>query len=339
VSKEQNDIDELITRSLAGETTTEEEKNLSAWIALAEKNKVHYEKLKKAFMLGDSYYKKEKQPEPVLDIDQEWNHFLKQIDANPKDNVRTLHHPIKTSSVWMRVAAALLLVVVSGFIINYFISSNKTTVIETADATQQITLPDGSQVTLNKNSQLSYTTDFGKETRSVSLKGEAFFDVARDPQKRFVISANEATVEVLGTSFNVQAYDSEKQLEVVVATGIVKLSVPNVKQEVTLQAGDRGVYARTEKQLTQITNTDINFMAWKTRKLMFMETDLYTVIETINHAYQTNITIAANVPATCLVTVTFDQQSLEAILNVLKTTLNLTYKTENGTIIITDAGC
>jgi len=339
VSKEQNDIDELITRSLAGETTPEEEKSLLAWVALAEKNMEHYGKLKRAFMLADSYYKKEKQPEPVLDIDQEWNHFLKQIDAKPKDNVRTLHHPTKTSSVWMRVAAALLLVVVSGFIINYFISSNKTMVIETADATQEITLPDGSQVTLNKNSQLAYTNDFGKETRSVSLKGEAFFDVARDPQKRFVISANEATVEVLGTSFNVQAYDSEKQLEVVVATGIVKLSVPNVKQEVTLQAGDRGVYARTEKQLTQITNTDINFMAWKTRKLMFMETDLYTVIETINHAYQTNITIAANVPATCLVTVTFDQQSLEAILNVLKTTLNLTYKTENGTIIITDAGC
>lgn len=339
MSKEQNDIDELITRSLAGETTAEEEKNLSAWIALAEKNKEHYEKLKRVFMLGDAYYKKPKQAEPALDIDQEWNHFLKQIDAKPKDNVRTLHHPTKTSSIWMRAAAALLLVVVSGFIINYFISANKTTVIETADATQEITLPDGSQVTLNKNSQLAYTNDFGKETRSVSLKGEAFFDVARDPQKRFVITANEATVEVLGTSFNVQAYDAEKQLEVVVATGTVKFSVPNEKQEVTLQAGDRGVYARTEKQLTQITNTDINFLAWKTRKFIFMETDLYTVIETINHAYQTNITIAANVPATCMVTVTFDQQSLEAILNVLKTTLNLTYKTENGTIIITDAGC
>jgi len=339
VSKEQNDIDELITRSLAGETASEDEKSLLAWIALAETNKEHYEKLKRAFMLGDSYYKKAKQAEPLLDIDQEWNHFLKQIDAKPKDNVRTLHHPTKTSSVWMRVAAALLLVVVSGFIINYFISSNKTTVIETANATQEITLPDGSQVTLNKNSQLSYTTDFAKETRSVSLKGEAFFDVARDPQKRFVISAKEATVEVLGTSFNVQAYDSEKQLEVVVATGTVKLSVPNAKQEVTLQAGDRGVYARTEKQLTQITNIDINFMAWKTRKLIFMETDLSTVIETINHTYQTNITIATNVSATCMVTVTFDQQSLEAILNVLKTTLNLTYKTENGTIIITDAGC
>jgi transmembrane sensor len=339
VSKEQNDIDELITRSLAGETTAEEGKNLSAWIALAEKNKEHYEKLKRVFLLGDSYYKKAKQPEPALNIDQEWNHFLKQIDAGHKDNVRTLNSPAKTYSMWMRVAAALLLVVVSGFIVNYFISTNKTTVIETADAMQEITLPDGSRVMLNKNSQLSYTPDFGKESRHVSLKGEAFFDVARDLQKPFIISASEATVEVLGTSFNLQAYDAKKLLEVVVATGTVKLSVPNVKQEVTLQAGDRGVYAHSEKQLTQITNTDINFLAWKTRKLIFMETDLNTVIETINQAYQTNITIEAKVPATCLVTVTFDQQNLEAVLNVLKTTLNLTYKTDNGTIIITDAGC
>ena len=339
MSNEQNDIDELITRSLAGETNAEDEKNLSAWVALAEKNKEHYEKLKRAFMLGDAYYKKAKQPEPLLDIDQEWNHFLKKIDPADKDNVRSLNTRSKTHSMWMRVAAALLLVVVSGFIVNYFISMNKTTVIETADAPQEITLPDGSHVTLNKNSLLSYTTDFGKETRSVSLRGEAFFDVKRDPKKPFVISANEATVEVLGTSFNVQAYDSKSQLEVVVATGTVKLSVPNSKQEVTLQAGDRGVYARSEKYLTQITNTDMNFLAWKTRKLIFMETDLYTVIETINNTYQTNITITADLPATCVVTVTFDRQSIEAILNVLKTTLNLTYRTENGTIIITDAGC
>jgi transmembrane sensor len=338
VSNEQNDIDELITRSLAGETTAEEEKNLSDWITLTEKNKEHYQKLKRAFMLGDRYFKNTKQPEPVLDIDREWNHFLKQIDSSKSDNVRTLS-PVKTYSMWMRAAAALVLVVLSGFIINYFISANKTTLIETADATQEITLPDGSHVTLNKNSQLSYSTDFVKETRNVSLQGEAFFDVRRDPKKPFVINTNEATIEVLGTSFNVQAYDSKNQLEVVVATGTVKLSVPNAKQEVTLQAGDRGVYERSEKYLTQITNTDINFLAWKTRKLIFMETDLRTVIETINNTYQTNITIAVDLPATCVVTVTFDQQSIEAILNVLKTTLNLSYRTENGKIIITDAGC
>ncbi len=339
MSKVQNDIDELITRSLAGETTAEEEQNLSAWRVLSDGNSKHYQNLKRAFLLGDSYYKKEKQPEPVVDVDQEWNHFLKQIDTGNKDNVRSFNSPAKAYSMWMRVAAALLLLVVSGFIVNYFISTNKTTVIETADATQEITLPDGSRVTLNKNSQLSYTPDFGKETRHVSLKGEAFFDVVRDPQKPFIISASEATVEVLGTSFNVQAYDAKKLLEVVVTTGTVKLSVPKAKQEVTLQAGDRGVYAHSEKQLIQITNTDINFLAWKTRKLIFMETDLSTVVETINQAYQTNITITAKVPATCVVTVTFDQQNLEAILNVLKTTLNLTYKTDNGTIIITDAGC
>lgn len=334
MNSNQSDIDELIARSLAGESTAEEEERLSSWVAFSDDNRLHFQKMKRVITLSDAYYKT-KQQEPNLDLDQEWNHFLIQIDSRKE---RILRPAAKSYSLWMRVAAAVLLVVAAGSIFNLFFS-DKTTVIETADATQLITLPDGSRVTLNENSQLSYPIDFGKSNRTVTLKGEAFFEVARDPQKPFIISANEATVEVLGTSFNVQAYDTRKKIEVVVATGTVKLSVPTMKQAVTLQAGDRGVYSRANKELTNATNADINFLAWKTRKIIFIETDLRTVVETLNHAYGANIIIEARVPDTCLVTVTFDQQSLEAALNVLKTTLNLTYRIENGKIVITHAGC
>ncbi|MBL7861259.1 MAG: FecR domain-containing protein [Cyclobacteriaceae bacterium] len=334
MNSNQNDIDELIARSLAGESTAEEEERLSTWIAQSDDNRQRFQKIKRVLTLSDAYYKT-KQQEPNLDINQEWNHFLTLIDSGKE---RKLRPAAKSYSLWMRVAAAVLLVVAVGSIFNLFVS-DKTTVIETADATQLITLPDGSQVTINENSQLTYSTDFGKSTRTLTLKGEAFFDVARDPQKPFIISANEATIEVLGTSFNVQAYDTGKKIEVVVATGTVKLSVPTMKQAVMLQAGDRGVYSRTDKELTNATNADINFLAWKTRKIIFIETELHTVVETLNHAYGANIILEAKVPDTCLVTVTFDQQSLDAVLNVLKTTLNLTYRIENGKIVITHAGC
>lgn len=334
MNSNQNDIDELIARSLAGESTAEEKERLSTWIAQSDDNRERFQKMKRVLALSDAYYKT-KQQEPNVDLDQEWNHFLTQIDSSKE---RTLRPAAKSYSLWMRVAAAILLVVAAGSIFNLFFS-DKTTVIETADATQLITLPDGSQVTLNENSQLSYADDFGKNTRIVTLKGEAFFDVARDPQKPFIISANEATVEVLGTSFNVQAYNTDKKIEVVVATGTVKFSVPKMNQAVTLQAGDRGVYSRENKELTNALNADINFLAWKTRKIIFIETDLRIVIETLNHAYGANIITEVKVPDTCLVTVTFDQQSLDAVLNVLKTTLNLIYRIENGKIVITHAGC
>ncbi len=339
MNKDQNHIDDLISRSLAGEASAEEEKQLAAWIAQQEENNQHYQKIKQAFDLSGKYFANQASKEPNLNIDQEWNHFLSQVNKNKTDNVRTLVPERNPFQFWTRIAAAVLLVVASGFIINYFISNNNDTQFQTADNTQEISLPDGSRIALNRNSELSYASDFGKTSRTVTLTGEAFFEVERDPQKPFIIKINEATIEVLGTSFNVQGYINRNELEVVVETGTVKFSVSEANKNVLLKAGDRGVFEKQSKELVSTTNTDINFLSWKTRKIVFMESDLRSVVDALNKIYNANITIAAQVPETCVVTVTFDQQSLEAVLNVLKTTLNLTYTVKDGQIEITDAGC
>jgi len=339
VNKDQNHIDDLIARSLAGEASAEEEKQLAAWIAQQEENNQHYQKIKRTFDLSGVYFANKTSKEPNLDIDQEWNHFLSQANKNKMDNVRSLVPERNPFQLWSRIAAAVLLVVASGFIINYFISNNNDTQFQTADNTLEISLPDGSRIALNRNSELSYASDFGKTSRTVTLTGEAFFEVERDPQKPFIIQINEATIEVLGTSFNVQGYINRNELEVVVETGTVKFSVSEANKNVLLKAGDRGVFKKQSKELVSTTNTDINFLSWKTRKIVFTESNLRSVVDALNKIYNANITIAAQVPETCVVTVTFDQQSLEAVLNVLKTTLNLTYIVKDGQIEITDAGC
>jgi len=339
VNKEQNYIDDLISRSLTGEATVEEQQELSTWVALQEENKKYYQKIKQTFDLSGEYYSKKESKVPNLDIDKEWNHFLNQIEKKETANIRSITPNKSSYAMWARMAAAVLLVVASGFVINYFLSRDNDIQFETAENTLEVTLPDGSHVALNHNSKLTFTADYGTQARTVKLTGEGFFEVERNPQKPFVIEVNDATVEVLGTSFNVQGYDSRKELEVVVETGVVKFSVPGVNKDVTLKAGDRGVYQKEKKNLSSRENKDINFLAWKTRKLVFEENDLRSVIETLNNVYQANISIATEVPDTCVVTVTFDQQSLEAILNVLKTTLNLTYTIKDGKIEITHAGC
>jgi transmembrane sensor len=339
VNKEENHIDDLITRCLTGEATSDEQKQLSAWIALQEENRKHYQKIKQAFDLSGEYYAKKETKVPNLNLDQEWNHFLNQIEKKETANIRSIAPEKNSYPMWARMAAAVLVLVASGFVINYFLSSNNNIHFETADNTLEVTLPDGSHVALNHNSQLSFAPEYGTQTRTVSLKGEGFFEVERNPQKPFIIEVDGATIEVLGTSFNVQGYNTRKELEVVVETGTVKFSVADVKKGVTLNAGDRGVYQKEKKDLSGRVNKDINFLSWKTRKLVFEENDLRSVVETLNHVYQANISIATQVPDTCVVTVTFDQQSLEAILNVLKTTLNLTYTIKGGQIEITHAGC
>lgn len=334
MNNNQNDIDELITRSLAGESSAEDEQRLKAWIALSKENDRYYQKLSRAMALADRHYQTQSLV-PEVNIDAEWNQFLGTIGKKEKNNVRTL----APGGWWLRIAAAVFLIVTSGVIYNYFSKADDWIIVETAAITKDITLPDGSQITLNQNSSLSYQKSFNKTDRKVKLQGEAFFEVAHNPSKPFSISINSATVEVLGTSFNVRSDNSTEIVEVVVASGAVKLSGPDKAGQVQLRAGDVGVYSRSQNILTNRVNTDENFIAWKTRKLTFKETNLRLVVETLEKAYNVQIVISTTVPDTCLVTVSFDQQDLNAVLNVLKTTLNLEYKTQNGKIEIIHAGC
>jgi transmembrane sensor len=333
-------VKELITKYLADEASSEEAHALQDWITQAPENERQYLAYKKVFELSQQHYAQKAEETHTVDIDQEWNHFMNNIReraVEPETKVRMLEKP--SHSLWYKVAAAVLLVAVSGWIITKFVGSDEDVTYQTASNTMTVKLPDGSQVILNRNSELSYSASFDDKNRTVVLEGEAFFDVAPNPQKPFIIQANDARVEVVGTSFNVLAYDSMEDVEVVVQSGVVTLSGGDLKSEVKLQAGDKGIYSKASHQLSSGVNKDINFLSWNTRKIVFTEDDLRTVVATLNKTYHTNISIAADIPASCVVTVTFDQQSLNAVLNVLETTLNLTFRTNGNRIEITAAGC
>jgi len=308
------------------------------WIAQTEENERQYAALKKIFDLTQKHYASKSQEKLDINVDQEWNHFINQINKKEAP-VRPIQPVTESSRTWYKIAATLLILVISGFVINYFVSRNREILYQTADNTLTISLPDGSKVSLNRHSQLSYSAAFGKEKRNVILKGEAFFDVSHNAIKPFMIHVDNAIVEVVGTSFNVRAYDIHKEVEVIVKTGVVKLSIPELHKEVKITAGEKGTYARSAHNLNHSNNQDVNFLSWKTQTLVFEESDLRTVVETLNRTYDVNITMSASIPPSCVVTVTFDHQSLDAVLHVLETTLNLTYHRNGNQIEITSSGC
>jgi ferric-dicitrate binding protein FerR (iron transport regulator) len=329
--------DDLIIRHLTGETSAEEEKQMHAWLAQLPENEKHYLEVKKILELGSRHYAQSSKGRPDINIDKEWSRFVSAI-SEKKVPVRAIV-PENSSRLWLRIAAALLLLFVSGFIINYFVFNNTEIQFQSGNSTLPVVLSDGSKIILNKNSRLSYASNFGEKDRRVTLKGEAFFDVERNTLKPFVIAVNQAEVEVLGTSFNVQGYDDRKEIEVIVQTGVVRFSVQQENRDVELMAGQKGVYSKAARKLISGVNEDLNFLSWNTRKIVFVENDLRSVVETLNETYQVNIILPATIPATCVVTVTFDHQTLESVLNVLKTTLNLTYKINGSQIEIVAAGC
>lgn len=329
---DRNDINDLITKHLISETSPDEEKALSVWINENDANRRHYEEFQKTFQLTEEYFAIPAGENLDLNPDEEWDHFTAKIASG-----KASRH-LSTGQFWLRIAASLLFLIAVASLLYYYGTANTTT-HQTAGMRETVTLPDGSQVTLNRNTSLSYDKSFGREIRRVTLEGEAFFDVTSDSQKPFIIITDEAKVQVLGTSFTVNAYDSTDHVEVIVQTGIVSLQGKEAADHVQLTAGQKGIYSKANETLTSGTNNDPNFLSWKTQRLVFVENDLSTVIETLEKTYHVDVTISGDVPVSCVVTVTFDKQSLESVLKVLESTLNLKYTINGNKVEITEAGC
>jgi transmembrane sensor len=333
--KDDNNIFEnLISKSLVGEATAAEEKQLQEWIAENPENEKAFAQSKRVLELSNNHYANQTSESSQIDIDSEWKHFVDTIESN---KTKVVAMEMTKPNRWLKIAASIALILASGYIINYYVTKSNVIEYQTADLSQEIILPDQSTVTLNRHSSLSYTRDYGKKSRKVKLNGEAFFEVTPDKEKTFIINTSNSEIQVLGTSFNVQTVGDIT--EVVVASGIVKFSNKNTNKGIILKAGDKGLLNTTDSDLTLTENKDSNYISWKTRKIVFDESDLNAVLKTLKSVYGTEVSIAPTVSQDCEVTVTFDQQSLDAVLNVLKSTLNLTYQIKGDKIVIIETGC
>lgn len=337
MNEDKNDsIHELITRCLTGEASAMEQRELATWRSAHVDNEALFQQFSKALSHADVHLSNVHSPELAsIDLDREWAHFTKNIEKKPTVERKLFGTP-GGSFTWLRIAAAVAFLVTAGWLVNYWVSKSGVTSFHTTDQTLAIQLPDGSSILLNKNSTLQYGRAFGDEVREVELKGEAFFEVTRNEQIPFVINVEETRVEVLGTSFNIRS--DHTQVEVVVTTGLVKFAAEN-RTGVQLAAGEKGVYDSQRKQIEKRKNDDVNFDAWKTKQLVFTEASLVDVVETLNRVFGANVVLATSVPSTCVVTVSFEQQSLDAILRVLESTLQLTYRKNGSAIEITRVGC
>lgn len=330
----------LIAKYLSGEATAVEEQQLLTWTAQHKANEAYFQEVKQVYTLSKMHGVPHKHQHLDIDVDLEWQRFKARVatDAAQKQKESfSIKYPL--SNQWLKIAAALLLVLVSGFVANYLLTRTGDTVYQTAENMRTITLPDGSVVALNRNSKLTYAEGFGKINRQVTLEGEGFFEVVPDATKPFEVRVDKTLVSVLGTSFGVQSYAYRPSLEVTVVTGKVQVATMGANQQVLLRAGERAVYVRNSHELKKEINEDPNFLSWKTKKLTFDAATLQEVVSAIGFTYGVEITISASVTDSCKVTVSFDNQSLDAVLNVLKSTLDLTYRKTANRIEIVEAGC
>ncbi|UOQ73831.1 FecR family protein [Hymenobacter cellulosilyticus] len=234
----------------------------------------------------------------------------------------------------LRIAATILLLIGAVYAFQSYrreLLPTPPVVVTAGPQKRLLALPDGSKVWLNRHSTLEYAADFsGGSGREVTLTGEAFFEVQKDPENPFTVLSAASRTRVLGTSFNVRAYAAEDSVEVSVVTGKVAFASRTSHQDsVLLTSGMRGVLlARGEAEIPvpvrQTATADANFRAWQTGELAFDNATLAHVIRTLRTTFGTTITVADKTLLKCRFTGTFRQPDPTQVLQVVSVATNAT---------------
>ncbi len=159
----------------------------------------------------------------------------------------------------------------------------------------QVTLSDGSKIWVNVSSSLRYPTDFIGNTREVELTGEGYFEIAKDPKRPFHVKNNSGAVEVLGTHFNVMAYDDEKNMETTLLEGSVEF-IASDGNSILIKPGEKSVLARASNHLTvTIANTELA-TAWIKGYFQFDKTSVPDILREVGRWYDLDIEYWGNIP-------------------------------------------
>jgi ferric-dicitrate binding protein FerR (iron transport regulator) len=334
---------ELIARYFSGEIAEDELSQLSDWLIADAGHKELFRQYQKTWMLVEK-----QKVHSAIDPEQEWVKMQSKMNANTSrketPKVIQLNSDNKNrQSIFLtgwKVAAAVVVLMVSSFLLyNYFSKPSEIVVTANVENIEQL-LPDGSVVSLHAGSQITYPEKFSLGTRTIELKGEAYFKVSYDKTKPFIMASGDARVEVLGTEFNVNTNSPAGNMEVVLTTGKVSVYYSEKpKENVLLLPGEKAELLTGQKFIRKETNTDPNYMAWKTRVLVFENETLGQVVQTLQQVYQSPITLSDQQLTGCRVTASFNDQSLESVLQVLTETLDLQVKMYGKHINISGNGC
>jgi len=249
----------IITKYLAGKSSTEEQKAVLNWIR-EEKNLNEFQHIKKEWLAET-----ENMILPA-EFAQDWksiqNKMMNQLQKDVQRKQRTLN--------FFRYAAAILVLMAIPSIL-YILSSDKpsgpltyTTVAADYGQISKVVLPDSSVVWVNSGSTIKYNNQFSSTNRDIELVGEAFFKVTHNPEVPLIVSSSDLQVKVLGTEFSVLAYPEEENIQVVLEKGKVELSSPSdsrFKQE--MKPGEMASFNKMKKELAIATvNTNL-YTSWK----------------------------------------------------------------------------
>ena len=307
---DKNTIEELLPRYCEGLATEEERLQVEMWMDESEENRRMAKQIHALYLATDTV------------------HIMTKVDtekALTKVKSRMTGNRQRKTTWWewaQRAAAVLFIPLLVTLMVQHWGGSEQELaqmmeVKTNPGMMTSLTLPDGTLVFLNSESTLSYPSRFDSDTRNVTLQGEAYFEVAKNPEKKFIVStSHQSQIEVLGTHFNVEAYEKEDRIAATLVEGKIGFiySSDNGSKKVLMDPGQKLVYDIRDSKVQLYATSGESEIAWKEGKIIFRNTPLEEGLRMLEKRYNVEFIIKNDRLKGDSFTGTFTNQRLERIL-------------------------
>jgi ferric-dicitrate binding protein FerR (iron transport regulator) len=312
----------LLAAFLSNNVEGDEKNKMLNWKEKSEKNRLAFQKAEKIWTVAG------KSSDYIIDVESAWEKVNGKAYIRPVAKSRSI---IKITGVYiLRVAAVVVFGLIAWYTAQYFINEKTSTA---GDKLVQLALNDGSHVALNREAVLQYPDKFKGNLREVYLNGEAYFEVAKNSKKPFIIHASNACIMVIGTSFNVNS-NNNGNVELIVNSGVVAFGKEGLKEKVVLHVNEKAVLDAKSGNILKYKNEDSNYLSWKTKKFVFRETNLREVFSLLQKVYGINIEVKDARLNNLKLTATYEKLEPNEIIRMIKMTFSLkTIETGNNFII------
>lgn len=330
---------ELLAKFLEGKASEQEYKNVQEWL---DEDISNVEVLAEYRALWEASAKVEFKNSGIPEVD--WAVLQNRLED---DSLTLAKRPVNRSS-WLSLYNPLvptLLQVAALFLIAAFIGvlAIDRFYVEPVEIVEPIyneismekghrggvTLSDGTKVYINSGSKISLPNKFKDNIREVFLEGEAYFDVAKNPNKPFIIRTNGAVVEVLGTAFTIRNYPGDSQVQTVVEEGTVSFRPESDKnkQGVILSAGNLGLLNLSDNTIQKKTGVDVSFyLSWKDGYLKFKDESMIEVAKQLERKYDLEVVFEDKAIRNLNLTAELKSRSLKHVLQTIATSLEIDYE-------------
>lgn len=320
---------ELLHRLIAGTTTEEENRQLMEWFRQCASKE-------EFFMLFETAWKESPDEMPRDVQERMYRRLSRELDEK---KIKTILLRSRFSwKVWPQIAVACIIIVLG--LVNYRmndkqkqLSTQNFTVLAEKGQRAFITLPDSTKVWLNSDTKISYPADYGLKERNVTLVGEAYFEVAKNPDKRFIVEAKGMQVEALGTSFNVNAYQNDNKIIASLFSGSVRVSydrhvaILKPHESVKVDLLNRS-FSRYKDESMQ------NIALWRKNEITFDGESLEEITHIMSRLYNTTICIEdESLKKVCYIG-TIRNNNLENFIDIINLTTPVVYENKGDTVFL-----